>query len=35
MRGESQYYRVPAGYGYAGSGDEYWYPETQAPAGTR
>ena len=33
MRGESQYYRVPAGYGYAGSGDEYWYPETQAPAG--
>ena len=32
MRGESQYYRGPAGYGYAGEDEEYWYGERQAPA---
>src|SRR5215472_15517983 len=30
MRGESQYYRGPAGYGYAHSGEEYWYGERRA-----
>jgi hypothetical protein len=44
MRGESRYYRRPAGYGYADSdeeygyghadsGEEYWYRESRAPAG--
>jgi len=25
MRGESRYYRGPAGYGYADADEEYWY----------
>jgi hypothetical protein len=38
MRGESQYYRRPTGYGYADAGEkyageEYWYRQDQAPAG--
>jgi hypothetical protein len=32
MRGESHYYRGPAGYGDADSGEEYWYRQSQAPA---
>ena len=30
MRGESQYYRGPAGYGYAHEDEEYWYGERRA-----
>jgi hypothetical protein len=33
MRGESQYYRGPAGYGYADADEEYWYRQDQVPAG--
>jgi len=32
MRGESQYYRGPAGYGYADADEEYWYRQDQVPA---
>ena len=33
MRGDSQHYREPAGYGYADPGAEYWCPQSQVPAG--
>jgi hypothetical protein len=33
MRGESQHYRGPAGYGYADADEEYWYRQDQVPAG--
>jgi len=32
MRGESRYYRGPAGYGYADADEEYWYRQDQVPA---
>jgi hypothetical protein len=33
MRGESQYYRGPAGYGYADSGEECWYRQGRVLGG--